>query len=175
MEFLDIVDKESGCAFCCDYCVRQNKVYSFRDGIHNSHDGIMSRGLQEFNHKINTEHIPLFVQNREWLKLANRRVSSRFYPEVEFDHSKECTAPLVEPQSSHVALAIGFSWSPFRFFLQMLDKIFCSIPVSSTPSRAHTTRNSGQRRTMFSLSKTPFLWSALLDNASGLPMVHPGQ
>jgi len=69
----------------------------------------MSRGLQEFNHKINTEHIPLFVQNREWLKLANRRVSSRFYPEVEFDHSKECTAPLVEPQSSHVALAIGFS------------------------------------------------------------------
>ena len=54
-----MVEKESGYSFCCDYCVCQNKVYSFGDGIHDSHDSVMSRGLQEFDHKINTEHILL--------------------------------------------------------------------------------------------------------------------
>jgi len=51
--------------------------------IYDSHDGVMSEGLLEFNHKINTEHIPLFVWNRERLKLTNRRVSPRFRPEAE--------------------------------------------------------------------------------------------
>jgi len=74
-----------------------------------------------------------------------------------FDHSKECTASLAEFRSSHAALAMGSSWSPFLFLLQMSDKIFCSLPVSSTPSRAHTARNSSHRRTMFSLSEAPFL------------------
>jgi len=55
-----------------------------------------------------------------------------------FDHSEECTASLAELQSSHAALAMGSSWSPFRFPLRMSDKIFCSMPVSSTPSRACT-------------------------------------
>jgi len=73
-----------------------------------------------------------------------------------FDHSEECTVPLAERQSSHAALAMGSSWSPFRFPLRMSDRIFCSTPVSSTPSRAHTARNSGQRRTMFSLSEALF-------------------
>jgi len=49
------------------------------------------------------------------------------------------------------------------------------LPSHDTPSRAHTARNSGQRRTMFSLSEVLFLWSALLDSASGLPMVRLGQ
>ena len=74
-----------------------------------------------------------------------------------FDHSKECTALLAEPWSSYAALAIGSSWSPFWFPLHMSDKIFCFMPVSSTPSRACTTRNSGQRRTTFSLSEVLFL------------------
>ena len=60
-----------------------------------------------------------------------------------FDHSEECTALLAEPWSSYVVLAMGSSWSPFWFPLQMLDKIFCSMSVSSTSSRAHTARNSG--------------------------------
>jgi len=73
-----------------------------------------------------------------------------------FDHSEECIASLAELQSSCAILAMGSSWSPFRLPLQMLDKIFCSMPASSTPSRARTARNSGQRRTMFSLSEAPF-------------------
>jgi len=68
-----------------------------------------------------------------------------------FDYSEECTAPLAEPWSSLVVLAISFFWSLFRFFLHMSDKICYSMPVSSTPSRARTARNSGRRR--FSLSE----------------------
>jgi len=73
-----------------------------------------------------------------------------------FNHSEECIVLLVERQSSRAALVMGSSWSPFQFPLRMSDKIFCSMPVSSTPSRAHTTRNSGQRTT-FSLSEALFL------------------
>ena len=45
MELLDVVKKESGCSFCCDCCVHRNEVYSLGDGIYDSHDGVMSRGL----------------------------------------------------------------------------------------------------------------------------------
>jgi len=92
-----------------------------------------------------------------------------------FDYSKECTVPLTERCSSHAALAMGSSWSLFWFPLRMSDKIFCSTPVSSTPSRARTTRNSGQRRTMFSLLEALFPWLALLNSASGLPIVRLGR
>jgi len=78
IEFSDVVEKESGCSFCCDCCVRWNEVYSFGDRIHDSHDSVMSRGLQEFNHEINTEHVLPFVRNGEQLKLANKRVLPRF-------------------------------------------------------------------------------------------------
>jgi len=78
MEFPDIIEKEFGYTFCCDHCVYWNKVHSFGDRIHDSHNGIISRGLQEFDHEINTEHILPFIQNREQLKLVNRRVSPRF-------------------------------------------------------------------------------------------------
>jgi len=61
MEFPDIMEEESSCSFCGDHHVRQNEVYSFRDSIHNRHDGVMSRGLWEFDYKINTERIPLCV------------------------------------------------------------------------------------------------------------------
>ena len=61
MEFPDVMEEESGCSFCCDYCMRQNEVHSFGDRIHNSHDGVMSRGFQEFDHKIDTERILLFI------------------------------------------------------------------------------------------------------------------
>jgi len=57
--------EESGCSFCYDYYVYQNKVYFFRDRVHNSHDDVMSGGLWKFDHKIDTEHILLFVWNRE--------------------------------------------------------------------------------------------------------------
>jgi len=58
-------------------------VYSLGDGIHDSHDGIMSGGLWEFNHKIDTEHIPSCVRNGEWLKLANWKVLPGFCLEAE--------------------------------------------------------------------------------------------
>jgi len=73
-----------------------------------------------------------------------------------FDHSEECTVLLAEHRSSHAALAMGSSWSPFWFPLRMSDKIFCSTPVSSTSSKARTARNSGQRKTTFSLLEAPF-------------------
>jgi len=69
MELLDVVKKESGCSFRCDRCVRQNEVYSLGDGIYDSHDGIMSGGLWEFDHEINTERILPCVRNGEQLKL----------------------------------------------------------------------------------------------------------
>jgi len=44
---------------------------------------IMSGGLWEFDHEINTERIPPRVRNGERLKLANWRVSPRFSLEAE--------------------------------------------------------------------------------------------
>jgi len=83
MEFLDVMKEESGCSFCCDCCVHRNKVHSFGDRVHDSHDSVMSGELWKLDHEIDTEHIPLFIWNREQLKLADRRVSSRFHLEVE--------------------------------------------------------------------------------------------
>jgi len=75
--------KESGCFFRCDRHVHRNEVYSFGDSIHDCYDGVMSRGLQEFDHKIDTEGIPPCIWNGERLKLANRRMSLRFRLEAE--------------------------------------------------------------------------------------------
>jgi len=83
MEFPDVMEKKSGYSFCCDHCVCQNEVHSFGDRVHDSHDGVMSGGLWEFDHKIDTKHVPLFVQNGEQMELANRRVSPRFCLEAE--------------------------------------------------------------------------------------------
>jgi len=83
VELPDVMKKESGCSFCCDRCVRRNEVYSLGDRIYDSHDGIMSRELREFDHKIDTEHIPLCVQNRKQLKLTNWGVSPGFHLEAE--------------------------------------------------------------------------------------------
>ena len=58
-------------------------MYSFGDSIHDGHDGIMSRRLWEFNHKIDIERIPPCVWNREQLELADWRVLPRFCPETE--------------------------------------------------------------------------------------------
>jgi len=71
VELPDVVKKESGRSFHCDHRVRQNKVYSLGDGVYYSHDGVMFRGLWEFDHEIDTECIPPCVWNREWLKFAN--------------------------------------------------------------------------------------------------------
>jgi len=83
VELPDVVKKESGRSFRCDHCVHRNEVYSLGDGVYNSHDGIMSRGLQEFDHEIDTECIPSCVWNREQLKFANRRVLPGFCLEAE--------------------------------------------------------------------------------------------
>ena len=56
MEFPNVMEKESSCSFCCDCCVHWKKVYSFEDRIHDSHDSVMSGGLWEFDHEIDTEH-----------------------------------------------------------------------------------------------------------------------
>ena len=82
VELLDMVKKESGCSFRCDRCVHRNKVYSLGDGIYNSHDSVMSGGLREFDHKIDTEHIPLCIQNGKQLKLTNWGVSPGFHLEA---------------------------------------------------------------------------------------------
>jgi len=82
MEFPDVMEEESGCSFCCDRCVRRNEVYSFGDSIHDRHDSVMSGGLWEFDHKIDTEGVPPHVWNREWLKLADGRMLPRFRPEA---------------------------------------------------------------------------------------------
>jgi len=83
VEFPDVMEKESGCSFHCDHSMRQNKVYPFGDRVYNSHDGIMPGGLWEFDYKIDAECVPPIVWNREWLELANRRMSPRFRPEAE--------------------------------------------------------------------------------------------
>ena len=83
VELPDVVKKESGHFFHCDCCVRWNKVYSLGDGIYDSHDGVMSRGLREFDHEIDTECIPPCVWNGEQLKFANWRVSPGFRLEAE--------------------------------------------------------------------------------------------
>ena len=83
MELPDVMKKESGRSFHCDCRVCRNKVYSLRDGVYYSYDGIMSGGLQEFDHEIDTECIPLCIWNEEWLKFANRRVLLGFRPEAE--------------------------------------------------------------------------------------------
>jgi len=82
VEFPNVMEEESGCSFRCDYCVRRNEVHSFGDSIYDRHDRVMSRGLWEFNHKIDTEGILPCIRNGERLKLANRRMSPRFRPEA---------------------------------------------------------------------------------------------
>jgi len=82
MEFPDVMEEESGCSFHCNRRVRRNEVYSFGDSIHDCHDSVMSGGLWEFDHKIDTEGVPPRVWHRERLKLANRRISPRFRPEA---------------------------------------------------------------------------------------------
>jgi len=83
MEFPDIMEEELGCTFHCDRRVRRNEVYSFGDSIHDCHNGVISRGLREFDHKIDTEGIPPCIRNGEQLKFANRRMSPRFRLEAE--------------------------------------------------------------------------------------------
>jgi len=61
VEFPDVMEEESGCSFHCDHRVHRNEVHSFRDSIHDYHNGIVSRRLQELNHKIDTECIPLCI------------------------------------------------------------------------------------------------------------------
>jgi len=83
VELPDVVKKESGCSFRCDHRVHRNEVYSLGDGIYDSHDGVMSGGLWEFDHEIDTKCIPPCIQNGEQLKFANRRVSPGFRLEAE--------------------------------------------------------------------------------------------
>jgi len=83
VELSDVVKKQSGHSFHYDCRVCRNEVYSLRDGIYDSHDGVMSGGLQEFDHEINTECIPPYIRNGERLKFANRRVSPGFHLEAE--------------------------------------------------------------------------------------------
>ena len=83
VELPDVVKKESGRFFYCDRCIWRNKVYSLGDRVYDSHDGVMSGGLWEFDHEIDTECIPSCVWNREQLKFTNRRVSLGFHPEAE--------------------------------------------------------------------------------------------
>jgi len=82
MEFPDVIEEELGCSFRCDRRVRRNEVYSFGDSIHDCHDRVMSGGLQEFDHKIDTEGVPLCVRNGERLELTNKRMLPRFSPEA---------------------------------------------------------------------------------------------
>jgi len=83
VEFSDVVEEESGYSFYCDHYVHWNEVYSFGDRIHDIYDSVMSGEVWEFDHKIDAECIPLFIWNREQLKLTNWRMSSEFHLETE--------------------------------------------------------------------------------------------
>ena len=83
IELPDVVKKESSRSFHCNRCVCRNEVYSLGDGVYDSHNGVVSRGLREFDHKIDTECIPSCIRNGERLKFTNRRVSPGFRPEAE--------------------------------------------------------------------------------------------
>ena len=83
VELPDVVKKEFDRSFRYDRHVRRNEVYSLGDGVYYSHDGVMSGGLQEFDHEIDTEYILPCIRNGEWLKFANRKVSLEFRPETE--------------------------------------------------------------------------------------------
>jgi len=83
MEFPDVVEKEPGCAFRCDHSMHWNEVHPFGDRVYDSHDGVMPRGLWEFDYEIDAERVPLFVWDGEQLELANRRMSPRFCLEAE--------------------------------------------------------------------------------------------
>jgi len=83
MELPDMVKKESGHFFYCDHRVHRNEVYSLGDRVYDSHDSVMSRGLREFDHEIDTECIPPCIRNGEQLKFTNRRVSPGFRLEAE--------------------------------------------------------------------------------------------
>jgi len=83
VEFPDAVEKESGCSFCCNHSMHRNKVYPFGDRVYDSHDGIMPRGLWEFDYEIDAERVPPIVRNGEQLELTDRRMSPRFRPEAE--------------------------------------------------------------------------------------------
>ena len=78
-----MVKKKFGRSFCCDCCVRRNKVYSLGDRIYDSHNSVMSGELQEFDHKIDTERIFPCIWNRERLKFTNWKVSPGFCLEAE--------------------------------------------------------------------------------------------
>jgi len=77
------MEEESGCSFYCDCCVHWNKVHPFGDRIHDSHDGVMSGGLWEFDHEIDAERILPCVWYRKRLQLTNQRMLPRFRPEAE--------------------------------------------------------------------------------------------
>jgi len=78
VEFPNIMEEELGCSFCYDRRVRWNEVYSFGDSIYDRHNGVMSGGLWEFDHKIDTEGVLPYVRHGERLKLTNRRMLPRF-------------------------------------------------------------------------------------------------
>jgi len=101
MEFSDVMEEESGCSFRCDRRVRRNEVYSFGDSIHDRHDCVMSGGLQEFDHKIDTEGVPPHVWNGEQLKLANGRMSPRFHLEA-----KIASAHILADVPRHLGLPV---------------------------------------------------------------------
>ena len=88
VEFPNVIEEESGCSFRCDHRVRRNEVYSFGDSIHDRHDSVMSRGLWEFDHKIDTEGIPPCIWNGERLKLAKVSSGGRGR---KYSHTGQCT------------------------------------------------------------------------------------
>ena len=94
MEFPDVMEEESGCFFRCDRCVHRNEVYSFEGSIHDHHDGVMSRGLWEFDHKINTEGVPPRVQNGEAVEARQRENIAKVLSggkDRKCSHTGQCT------------------------------------------------------------------------------------
>ena len=94
MEFLDVMEEESGCSFRCNRRVRRNEVYSFGDSIHDRHDSVMSSGLWEFDHKINTEGVPPRVQNGEAVEARQRENIAKVLSggkDRKCSHTGQCT------------------------------------------------------------------------------------
>jgi len=81
----------------------------------------MSRGLQKFDHKIDTEGIPLFVWNREQLKLTNWRMSPGFCPEAEIAGTY-IPANVLRHLGPLVVLGHQFQYLP-------VSRVFCDLGV----------------------------------------------
>jgi len=83
MELPDLIQKKSGCSFCCYRRVCWNEVCSFRHRVHYCHHCVMFRGEEEFHNKVHTERVPSWVWDPERVQFAYQSLPYWFCPDAE--------------------------------------------------------------------------------------------